>query len=79
MQAFSEALAKEFDNKNLRVMGYYPGGMATNFFKKANMPYKQVEPWMFDPQESVDAMIFMLTRNPKINIKRLDLINHLQK
>lgn len=79
VQAFSEALAKEFGNSNLRVMGYYPGGMITKLFKKAGIDYKDVEPWMFDPQESVDAMIFMLTRNKKINVKRLDLINHIEE
>lgn len=79
MQGFSEALAKEFDNTNLRIMGFYPGGMETEIFVKAGNGYKHHEPWMFDPQESADAMIFMLTRNEKINIKRLDLINHLQK
>jgi short-subunit dehydrogenase len=79
LQGFSEALAKEFENKSLRIMGYYPGGMSTKLFKKAGQDYKDNEPWMFDPKESVEAMIFMLTRNPKINIKRMDLINHLQK
>lgn len=79
VQAFSEALAKEFGNTNLRVMGYYPGGMATNLFKKAGIDYKDGEPWMFDPQESVDAILFMLTRNPKVNVKRMDLINHLEQ
>lgn len=79
IQAFSEAMAKEFDNQNIRVMGYYPGGMETKLFKKAGNDYKTHEPWMFDPQQSVEAMIFMLTRDPKINVKRMDLINHLQK
>lgn len=78
VQAFSEALAKEFGNSNLRVMGYYPGGMDTNFFAKVGIDYEKSEPWMFDPQESVDAMVFMLTRNKKVNVKRLDLINHLE-
>jgi short-subunit dehydrogenase len=79
LQAFSEALEKEYDNKKLRVMGYYPGGMETKLFKKAGNDYKDHEPWMFDPQESVEAIIFMLTRDEKLNIKRMDLINHLQK
>ena len=78
LQGFTEAMAKEFDNKKLRVMGYYPGGMDTELFTKAGMDYKQHEPWMFNPIESVEAIIFMLTRNPKVNIKRMDLINHLQ-
>jgi short-subunit dehydrogenase len=78
VQAFSEALAKEFEDKTLRVMGYYPGGMKTGFFKKAGLDYKDNEPWMFDPKESVEAIIFMLTRDKKINLKRMDLINHLQ-
>jgi short-subunit dehydrogenase len=79
VQAFSEALAKEFENKNLRVMGYYPGGMETNIFKKAGIDYKAHEPWMFDPKESAEAILFMLTRDSKVNVKRMDLINHLQQ
>ncbi len=78
VQAFSEAMAKEYDGKNLRVMGYYPGGMNTKLFVKGGIDYKENKSWMFDPQESVDAIIFMLTRNPKISLKRMDLINHLQ-
>lgn len=79
VQAFSESLAKEFDGKNLRVMGYYPGGMETEFFKKVGMDYDKHEPWMFDPIESVESIMFMLTRNPKVSVKRMDLINHLQQ
>ena len=79
MQGFSEALTKEFNNKNLRVMGLYPGGMETGLFNKFKNGYKVHEPWMFNVQESVDAIMFMLTRNEKVNVKRLDLINHLQK
>jgi short-subunit dehydrogenase len=79
VQGFTEALAKEFDNKNLRVMGYYPGGMETKFFKKAGIDYEKHEPWMFDAKESVEAITFMLTRDPKVNVKRMDLINHLLK
>jgi len=78
LQAFSEAMAKEYENKNVRVMGFYPGGMETGLFEKAGMNYQKHEPWMFDPQESVEAIIFMLTRSPKTNVKRLDLINHQQ-
>ena len=79
LQAFTEAMAKEYDGKNLRVMGYYPGGMNTKLFVKGGIDYKENEPWMFDPQESVEAIIFMLTRNPKVSLKRMDLINHLNQ
>jgi short-subunit dehydrogenase len=79
LQGFSEAIEKEFDNKTLRIMGFYPGGMETDIFKKSGNNYKKHEAWMFDPMESVEAIEFMLTRSPKVNIKRLDLINHLQE
>ena len=79
LQGFTEATVKEFYNKNLRVMGFYPGGMETKIFKKAGNEYNEKEPWMFDPQESVDAMMFMLTRNPKVNVKRMDIVNHLAR
>jgi 3-oxoacyl-[acyl-carrier protein] reductase len=78
LQGYSEALEKEYTNKNVRVMGFYQGGMNTNIFDKAGMNYKHPEPWMFDVQEAVDTIVFMLTRNKKVNIKRLDLINHLE-
>lgn len=77
LQGFSEAMSKEFEGKNLRVMGFYPGGMDTKLFTKAGEPYKEAESWMFDPMESVEAITFILTRNPKVNVKRMDLINHL--
>jgi meso-butanediol dehydrogenase/(S,S)-butanediol dehydrogenase/diacetyl reductase len=77
MQGFSEALAKEFFNKNLRVTGFYPGGMETNLFTKAGMDYKKHEPWMFNPQESVDAILFALKQDKKVSIKRMDLINQM--
>jgi 3-oxoacyl-[acyl-carrier protein] reductase len=79
LQGYSEAMQKEFHNKNLRVMGYYPGGMNTNIFNSAGNDYTDHEPWMFDVMESVEAMIFMLTRNRKICLKRMDLVNHLEE
>lgn len=79
LQGFTEALVKEFENTNIRVMGFYPGGMETDLFKKAGENYEKHEPWMFDVNESVDAIEFMLTRSTKVNLKRLDLFNHLQK
>lgn len=75
VQGFTEGLAKEYFNTNVRIMGYYPGGMETELFNKAGLEYKKHEPWMFAVQESVDAIIFMLTRNPKVSIKRMDLVN----
>ncbi len=79
LQGYSEALQKEFKGKNLRVMGYYPGGMNTKLFNKAGDDCTDHEPWMFDVMESVEAMIFMLTRSKKICIKRMDLVNHLEE
>lgn len=79
LQGYTEGLAKEFFNKNLRVMGFYPGGMNTNIFKSAGCDYTDNEPWMFDVMESVEAMIFMLTRNENICIKRMDLIQQLER
>lgn len=74
MQGFTEGLAKEFAFKNLRVMGIYPGGMNTNLFKKAGNIYKESESWMFDTKESAEAVVFMLTRDKSVNVKRIDII-----
>lgn len=46
-------------------MGYYPGGMNTDLFKKAGLNFKVNAPWMFDVMESVEAIIFMLIREKK--------------
>jgi short-subunit dehydrogenase len=77
LQGFSESLAKEYEGKNLRIMGYYPGGMTTDLFKKAGEEYKTNEPWMFPVEESAEAIKFMLTRSRKTNMKRMDLVNQL--
>lgn len=33
---------------------------------------------MFDPDESVDAILYMLSRDKKVNVKRMDLVNQLE-
>ncbi|HSD98578.1 MAG TPA: SDR family oxidoreductase [Patescibacteria group bacterium] len=73
LHGFTESLAKEFYKKNLRVMGYYPGGMDTKLFTKSGVK-RENEPWMFDPQESAEAIAFMLSRDKSVNVKRMDLV-----
>ena len=53
LQGYTEGMAKEFENRSLRVMGYYPGGMNKKLFDKAGNNYTDNEPWMFDVMESV--------------------------
>lgn len=78
LQGFTESLIKEFDNSNVRIMGIYPGGMSTSIFDKFKNDYSRNEDWMFNPSETVDAIIFMLSRNKKVNLKRIDIFNHIQ-
>jgi short-subunit dehydrogenase len=65
---FTEALRKEMqeEKKNIKVLGFYPGGMNTNFFTKAGLD-KDTSKYM-DPTEVAEIIVFMLERPNSLNM-----------
>lgn len=68
VSGFTEALKKEINDEklNVRVLGFYPGGMNTKLFAKAGMD-KDTAKFM-DPVEIAEIITFMLERSESIKM-----------
>jgi uncharacterized protein len=65
---FTETLKKELkaQKANIRVLGFYPGGMNTELFSKAGLN-KDTAKFM-DPSEIAEVIVFILERPEGINL-----------
>jgi short-subunit dehydrogenase len=71
VSGFSEGLKKEMEaeKNNIKVIGFYPGGMKTEFFSK-NGQEKDTSSFM-DPNEIAKIIVFILERPDSINIDHI--------
>lgn len=58
---FTQSLQEDLKNTNVKVAGFYPGGMNTKLFEKAKTP-KDNKDWM-DTDKVAEILIFMLERD----------------
>ena len=58
---FTKSLQEDLAKTNIKVAGFYPGGMKTELFAKAGFP-KENQDWM-DPDQVAEVIIFMLERD----------------
>lgn len=65
---FTEGLKKEIsdEKKNIRIIGFYPGGMKTQLFAKSGLD-KDISSFM-DPKEIAKIIVFLLERPDTIKI-----------
>ncbi|OGD54693.1 hypothetical protein A3J78_01505 [Candidatus Beckwithbacteria bacterium RBG_13_35_6] len=63
---FTKSLQKDLENTNIKVFGFYPGGMKTNLFNKTNSK-KDVSNFM-DPQQIAKIIVFILQRPQSVNM-----------
>lgn len=58
---FTESLRKELTKTNIKVMAIYPEAIDTHIFQSAGYyQYGPHEPWMMDPDNVADIVVFML-------------------
>jgi 3-oxoacyl-[acyl-carrier protein] reductase len=71
VSGFTEGLKKEMEDKkrNIKVVGFYPGGMNTPLFSKGGQN-KDTSSFM-DPVEIAKIIVFVLERPDTINIDHL--------
>jgi len=60
VQGFTEAMKAELEDTKVRVIGFYPGGMQTDLFKKAGN-IKDTNGWI-DPKDMAEVLVFALER-----------------
>ena len=58
---FTDSLKEDLANTNVKVSGFYPGGMHTSLFEKAGKP-KENSDWM-DTNKVAEVIVFMLERD----------------
>lgn len=58
---FTESLKLDLEKSNVKVTGFYPGGMHTHLFDKAGSP-KANQDWM-DVNKVAEVLVFMLERD----------------
>ncbi|MDQ6985442.1 MAG: SDR family NAD(P)-dependent oxidoreductase [Candidatus Dojkabacteria bacterium] len=72
VRGFTDSLKKEFEDKAIKVMGFYPGGMNTEIFKTAGFDSLN-EPWMMDVNEAAEIVVFMLTRSIDVSMDHVEV------
>ena len=60
---FTESLKENLKHTDIKVCSFYPGGMNTNLFKKAD-PNKDIKQWM-DPAKIAEIVVFILEHDEK--------------
>jgi len=58
---FTESLKVDLANTNIKVSGFYPGGMSTGLFEKAGTPKENAD-WM-DTDKVAEIIAFMIERD----------------
>ena len=58
---FTEALKADLANTNIKVTGFYPGGMSTSLFEKAGTPKENAD-WM-DTDKVADIIVYMIEQD----------------
>lgn len=71
VSGFTEGLKKEMEaeKRNIKVVGFYPGGMNTELFAKSGQN-KDTSSFM-DPSEVAKIIVFLLERPDSINIDHI--------
>ncbi|MFH0749446.1 MAG: SDR family oxidoreductase [Candidatus Gottesmanbacteria bacterium] len=58
---FTDSLKEDLANTNVKVSGFYPGGMHTSLFEKAGKPKENTD-WM-DTNKVAEVIVFMIERD----------------
>lgn len=75
-KGFTDSLREELKGTAIKILGFYQGGMNTNFFKKAGFSEPN-QPWMMDPNNLANILIFMLTQPDDIDMQDVVVKKHM--
>lgn len=65
-EKFSDSVRDDLKKNGIRVIKIYPGGMATEFFKKANLELPQNS---IDPSDIADTVLHILSQPQNVNVE----------
>lgn len=74
MTGFTKALRESLVGSGIKVSGFFPGGIDTNFYENAGWSSGAHEqPWMMSADEVADVVLFVLTRPHDVLVESLTL------
>jgi hypothetical protein len=75
LAGYTKTLREQLANTNVRVSGFFPAGIDTNFYENAGKSSGiHDEPWMMDPNDIADIVLFMLSRPAGVHIESLTVV-----
>lgn len=79
VRGFTDSLKLELEESGIKVTGFYPGGMGTNLYKNANLPFSINEPWMMAVEDVADIIVHVLTRPDDVVIDHIEVRKVMRK
>lgn len=71
MRGFTKDLSNSLHNTNIKVTGFFPGGIDTNLYENAQRPNAHNQFWMMKSEDIADIILFTLTRPDDVVIEDL--------
>jgi short-subunit dehydrogenase len=71
LAGFTRAFKDSLEDTNIKVTGFYPGGFESNLYENAKREDAHNQPWMMQPNDVADALIFCLTRPADMVVEKL--------
>lgn len=73
LHGFTETLKEELAGTGIKVMGFYPGGMATNILKAAGIDMPAAEDQMMDTMDIASIISFVLQQPEDVVIDHFEV------
>lgn len=68
---YTNALQSELQQTHIKITGFYPGGINTNFYANAGDKRLVDQPWMISTKDIADIILFLVTRPDDVLVEKL--------
>lgn len=73
LRGFTDSLRQELAGQKIKVIGFYPGGIGTEFFVNAGLDTKPGQPWMMQVKDVAKVLVDLMLLPKDIIIEHLEL------
>lgn len=73
LRGFTDSLRQELAGQKIKVIGFYPGGISTEFFVNAGLDTQPGQPWMMKVEDVAKVLVDLMLLPQDIIIEHLEL------
>ncbi|MEM7116315.1 MAG: SDR family oxidoreductase [Chloroflexota bacterium] len=73
LRGFTDSLRQELAGREIKVIGFYPGGIGTEFFVNAGLDTPPGQPWMMNVDDVAKVLVDLMLLPQDIIIEHLEL------